>query len=123
MRKISEASSKIPVADVDIYSTENLNDPYEAYRAIRDAGPVCRLGGSDLLAIGRHADLRAALADWETFSSGAGVAMNDAMNSALRGTILGTDPPEHRRLREIIGRPLTPARLGAATLCCGDSLN
>ena len=54
----------IPVVDVNLYSAENLADPYDAYRAIRDAGPVCRLGGSDLLAIGRHADLRTALADW-----------------------------------------------------------
>ncbi|ATE66359.1 cytochrome P450 [Rhizorhabdus dicambivorans] len=103
----------IPTVDVNLYSPDTLAYPYEAYRTIRDAGPVCRLAGSDLLAIGRHADLRTALADWQSFSSGSGVAMNAPMNAALRGTILGADPPEHQRLRDIVGRPLTPARLGA----------
>lgn len=103
----------IPTVDVDLYAEANLADPYPAYRAIRDAGPICRLGDSDLLAVGRHADLRAALADWEAFSSGSGVALNAPMNAALKGTILGTDPPEHQYLREIIGRPMTPARLAA----------
>lgn len=103
----------IPTVDVDLYSEANLANPYPAYTAIRNAGPVCRLGDSDLLAIGRHADLRTALADWETFSSGSGVALNAPMNGALKGTILGTDPPEHKYLREIVGRPMTPARLAA----------
>lgn len=103
----------IPKVDVDLYSEANLADPYPAYKAIRDAGPVCRLGDSDLLAVGRHADLRTVLADWETFSSGSGVALNAPMNAALKGTILGTDPPEHQYLREIVGRPMTPARLAA----------
>ena len=101
----------IVTADVDLYSEANITDPYPAYRIIRDAGPVCRLGESGLLAIGRHADLKTALADWESFSSGSGVAMNDPMNAALKGTILGSDPPGHKYLREVVGRPLTPAKL------------
>jgi hypothetical protein len=43
----------IPTVDVDLYSEANLANPYPAYTAIRDAGPVCRLGDSDLLVIGR----------------------------------------------------------------------
>lgn len=39
--------------------------------------------------------------------------MNAPMNGVLRGTILGADPPEHARLRELIGRPLTPAQLAS----------
>ena len=103
----------IPILDVDLYSPENIDNPYPAYKAVRDAGPVCELPGTGLLALGRFADLKTALADWETFTSGSGVAMNDPMNGALRGTILGADPPAHSALREIVGRPLTTARLAA----------
>lgn len=111
----------IPTLDVDIYSPIIVDDPYPAYKALRDAGPVCALPGTDLLALGRYADLKCALADWETFSSGSGVAMNDPMNSALQGTILGTDPPTHRALRETIGRPLTPTRLTALRQRIGET--
>ena len=103
----------IPTLDVDLYSPENIDDPYSAYQALRNAGPVCALPGTDLLAIGRYDDLRSALADWQTFGSGSGVAMNAPMNGALRGTILGTDPPQHKALRDIVGRPLSPDRLAA----------
>jgi len=106
-------TANIPHVDVDIYSRENLADPYPAYRMIRDAGPVCRLGDTGYLAMGRHADVKAALADWQSFSSGSGVAMNDPVNSVLSGTILASDPPQHKLLREVAGRPLTPARLAA----------
>lgn len=103
----------IPHVDVDIYSGDTLADPYPAYRLIRDVGPVCSLGDTGYLAMGRHADIKAALVDWESFSSGSGVAMNDPVNQALGGTILASDPPQHKLLRSVAGRPLTPARLAA----------
>ena len=105
--------SNLPHVAIDIFSDENLEDPYPAYRAIRDAGPVCHLGDTGYLAIGRHADLKRALADWQSFSSASGVALNDAVNGALQGTILASDPPRHELLRAIVGRPLTPSRLAA----------
>lgn len=98
--------------DIDLYSPECLADPYPAYKAIRDAGPVCRLSGG-ILAMGRHADLRRYLADWSLFSSQSGVALNAGMNEALSGTILASDPPLHTHLRSIVGRPLAPAQIVA----------
>ena len=51
------------------------------------------------------------LADPETFCSGQGVGLNDVMNELGRGTTLMSDGDEHRRLRAVIGRPLTPKAL------------
>ncbi|EZP74528.1 Cytochrome P450 [Sphingomonas paucimobilis] len=98
--------------DIDLYSHELIADPYPAYKAIRDAGPVCRLPGG-ILAMGRHADLKQALSDWSLFSSQSGVALNETMNDALSGTVLASDPPLHTGLRQVVGRPLTPGRLAA----------
>lgn len=61
--------------------------------------------------MGRFTDLKPILMDWETFSSAQGVSINDTVNKALKGTVVQSDPPEHTRLREILVRPLSPARL------------
>ncbi|WP_030540994.1 cytochrome P450 [Sphingobium sp. DC-2] len=98
--------------DIDLYSPELIADPYPAYKAIRDAGPVCRLPGG-VFAMGRHADLKQALSDWSLFSSQSGVALNETMNDALSGTVLASDPPLHTGLRQVVGRPLAPGRLAA----------
>jgi len=53
---------------IDLYSDETRADPFPAYAQMRDAGPVVLLE-RDLVAVPRFADVRAALGDWELFSS------------------------------------------------------
>lgn len=101
-----EAST--PVLDVDLFSDAALAEPYEHYRAIRDAGPVVWLSVHDVYAVGRFQDVRTVLDDSESFRSGEGVGLNELINVGGRGTTLMSDGEEHRRQREIIGRPLTP---------------
>lgn len=110
---MAELALPIPSLDLDLFHAERRDDPYPAYRLLRDAGPVCHLARHNVYAVGRHQDLRELLADPEHFSSAQGVALNDLMNSLMVGTVLSSDPPEHKRLREILGRPLAPARLAA----------
>ena len=50
----------VPVCDVNLYDAETNADPYDAYRAIRDAGPVVWLPATGVWAMGRYADVRAA---------------------------------------------------------------
>ena len=97
--------------DLDLFSGEVRKDPYPAYRQLRDAGPVCHIKKLDLYAVGRHRELCEILANPTDFSSASGVAMNDLMNTLMAGTVLTSDPPEHKRLRQILGGPITPARL------------
>ena len=102
----------IPDVDIDIYSREALADPYENYRIFRDTAPIVRLPKYDLYLMARFADVQAALKNNTLFSSASGVAMNDLMNKAIAGSTLHTDAPYHTILRSIVGRPLTPGRLG-----------
>jgi cytochrome P450 len=96
------------VSDVDLFSDEAIADPYDHYRRLRDLGPVVWLPRHQVWCLSRYAEVRAVLADWETFSSAQGVALNDFTNEILVGTTIASDPPVHDHLREVIGERLTP---------------
>lgn len=101
----------MPSYDVDLYTDEALADPYQHYRALRDLGPAVWLSAHDVYAVARYADVRAVLMNPAVFCSGRGVGLNDFINGAGQGTTLMSDGEQHRRLREVIGRPLTPKAL------------
>lgn len=100
-----------PRSDVDLFSDEALLDPYPRLRELRDAGPAVWLDRHGAYAVTRYADVRAVLADDETFVSGQGVGLNEIINAMGPGTTLMSDGEVHRHQREIIGRPLTPSAL------------
>jgi cytochrome P450 len=102
-------SPNVPAAyDIDLYSDEVLDEPYPHYTALRELGAAVWLPRNGLWAIGRHADVRAALFDHAVFSSAQGVAANDRTNTVSRGNLLASDPPDHDLLRQVVGGPLTP---------------
>ena len=104
-------SGSIPSYDADLFTDDALAEPYGHYQALRDLGPVVWLEAHGVYVVARYEDVRAVLADSETFCSGQGVGLNDVMNEMGRGTTLMSDGDEHRRLRAVIGRPLTPKAL------------
>jgi cytochrome P450 len=101
----------LPTYDDDLFSDDALLEPFEHYRALRHAGPVVWLRAHEVYAVARYEEVRAVLDDPITFCSGRGVGLNDFINEGGRGTTLMSDGEEHDRQREIIGRPLTPAKL------------
>lgn len=105
----------VPVCDVDLYDAAINANPYDAYRAIRDAGPVVWLPATGVWAMGRYADVRAALRDHELFSSASGPAVNETANQAagLLASCLISDPPEHETFRKVIAPPLRPGSMRA----------
>jgi cytochrome P450 len=103
--------STVPVYDADLFTDEALVDPYDHYRALRDAGPVVWLSAHDVYAVARYREVRAVLDDATTFVSGEGVGLNDFINEGGRDTTLMSDGDAHRRQREVIGRPLMPRAL------------
>ncbi|WP_079614360.1 cytochrome P450 [Mycobacteroides abscessus] len=100
-----------PVSDIDIYSDEVLDDPYEAYRALRNLGPVVQLTSQPVWAITRYADVRSALANAEVFSSAAGVGISDEMNALQAGSVLASDDPQHAVLRSVLSEKVSPRAL------------
>lgn len=103
--------SAAPVSDIDLFDDDVLIDPYPAYTALRELGAVVSLPANDVYALTRYDVIRDALADWETFSSAGAIGFNPAVNEALTGTSLASDPPQHTRLRAALTANLSPRAL------------
>ncbi|NKQ52505.1 cytochrome P450 [Amycolatopsis sp. K13G38] len=104
-------ASAFPVSDIDLFDDAVLVDPHPTYTALRDLGAVVHLPANDVYALTRYDVIRDALRDWETFSSAGAIGFNRAVNDALTGTSLATDPPEHTRLRATLTENLSPRAL------------
>lgn len=82
-----------------------LADPYPTYRRLRDEDPVHREAhGSWVLS--RYDDVTQALRDHDRFSSA-------PMNMGAPGFkfLIGSDPPDHTRLRRLVNKPFHPAAI------------
>ena len=98
-------------SDLDLYSDDVLTEPYEHYRRLRDAGPVVWLERHNAWVVVRYDAVRTVLRNWATFSSASGVALNDPLNTAMSGNTLGSDPPLHDLLRNVVGSSMTAQAL------------
>jgi 4-methoxybenzoate monooxygenase (O-demethylating) len=99
-----------PVSDIDPFCDEFLTDPYPFHERLREAGPVVWLERYGIWACARHAEVQAALTDWRTFSSAAGVGIDDFRRSKPwrpPSLILEADPPLHTRSRIAMNRALS----------------
>ncbi len=95
----------LPRIDLDPFDERMLEDPYPFHVALRDAGPIFWLERYGIYGMARHAEVAAALKDWETYCSGRGVGLSDfATDPPWRppSLLLETDPPEHARARAIM---------------------
>ena len=106
----------IPQFDVDLFNEASLREPYQHYRSLRDAGAVVRLLRPEAYAIGRFADVQAALRASDAMISGEGVGFSDTFNAPKGKNVIQTDGDVHRRMRAAVTRPLTPARLKEARI-------
>ncbi len=105
-----------PSSSLDPYSPEILDNPYPFHEEIRNAGSVVRLERYGIWAMARHKEVHAALNDWQTFSSGAGVGISDYRKEKpwrKPSIILEVDPPVHTRSRAVLARVLSRRALGA----------
>ena len=97
-------------SDLDLFSDKVMLDPYPYLADLRELAAVVYLATSNLWALTRYEQNRAAMANWKVFSSRS-VAFNDTMNQILVGTSLATDPPDHRQLRTVVMERLSPRAL------------
>ena len=108
---MADPVDRVPEIDVDLFGEPSLRYPIDDYRALRDAGPVVRLPKPQVYAIGRFADVQAALRASDTLISGEGVGFSDAFNAPKGMNVIQSDGDLHRRLRLTVSKPLTPAKL------------
>ncbi|MEY4378267.1 MAG: hypothetical protein RLZ85_148, partial [Verrucomicrobiota bacterium] len=94
--------------------------PSDPFKAKREAGPVARyeFQGEAIPMILRHADVRQAAKDWQTYSSDAPFRVpipSEEAARSMRQLPIETNPPEHTEYRAIVepffGRPKDPAMI------------
>jgi cytochrome P450 len=109
----SQGFENYPVSELDPYSAEVLIDPWKVYAELQRLGAAVWLTKHEMFALTRYDSVVRALKDTSAFSSASGVMMNENMNQVLRGNTLCSDGADHRRLRRIIAKPLTPTALNS----------
>jgi len=100
--------SPAPHSGLELHADEVLRDPYPTYRRLRDQGSAVYLDRIDAYFLGRYKDVRAALNDWETFSSDKGIGLNPVINEAWREALICQDPPVHTSRRKLMDEALGP---------------
>jgi cytochrome P450 len=97
--------------DVDVWSDENLRDPFPMYAELRSIAPVVRLAKHDMYAVTRYAEAREMLQDWESFTSAKGVGMGPLINARGGRGVIASDPPIHTSRRKLLNSQMLPAAL------------
>jgi len=122
--------TEIDLTDLDLFVHGN---PHRAWQTLREQAPVYwheRRRGHGFWAITKYRDAQTVYRDPLRFSSAAGIVLNaslahesvDAMTSLAgeslqvapsRRSLIATDPPRHREVREIINQRFTPRAIGS----------
>jgi cytochrome P450 len=108
------STSNAPVSDVDPFSYDVLEDPLPFQADLRSAGPVVYLEKYDVYAMGRYNEVHAALTDWQTFQSAAGVGLSNFRNEKPwrpPSLLLEADPPHHDAPRAVLTKILGPREI------------
>ncbi len=98
--------SAFPTSDLDLTSTAFLSDPYPAYRALQQIGPIHYLEKHQQYFVVSYAACKEVLANTEDFHS--------SINASFDPVLLGGDGKVHlsrRKALEGIGRPFNKIRI------------
>lgn len=104
----------LPASDVDPFSRDVLRNPLPMQHTLRELGPVVYLDHYDVHAVARYDEVHAALTDWQSLQSGAGVGLSDfSRETPWRppSLLLEADPPRHDAPRAVLQTLLSPRRL------------
>ena len=93
-------------------SRQARSNPYPMYGRLRSKDPVHRSRLANGWVLTRYADIETVLSDHRRFSNDDRKAMRGPLLSGGRvsetPSIVGLDPPEHTRLRRLVGNAFTP---------------
>jgi cytochrome P450 len=116
MTEAGDRLEGVPVITADPFSLEHLTEPHALHEQMREAGPVVFLDRYGIWGMARYEQVNAALKDWKTFSSAAGVGLSDFRKEKPwrpPSLLLEADPPAHTRAREVVGPILSPRAMEA----------
>ena len=94
----------------DPYDHKLHDDPYPVYRRMRDTAPVYQHPEQGWFALTRHADVFAAIFDWQRLSSAEGITL-EGLPADIQPEMISMDPPRHEELRHFVKRVFTPRRI------------
>ena len=89
---------------VNLFTDEIRQNPYPAYEELRRSSPVAHDSRRGVWFVSRYDDVRRVLTDPATFSN---------KNTSAETTLLGADLEAHRRVRDVVKRAFTAARIKA----------
>ncbi len=92
------------------FAYEIHDDPYPTYARLRAEAPAYHNPELDFWALSRFDDVHAAMQDWETYSSSAGVSLEQG-SRARPPMIIMMDPPRQQKLRKLVSKAFTPRRI------------
>ncbi|HET9920833.1 MAG TPA: cytochrome P450 [Ktedonobacteraceae bacterium] len=116
MTETATTPEGVPVITADPFTQENLSEPNILHEQLREAGSVVYLDAYGIWGMARYEQVNAALKDWKTYSSAAGVGLSDFRKEKPwrpPSLLLEADPPAHTRAREVVGPVLSPRAMEA----------
>lgn len=93
--------------EFDPFADENTQDPFPTYQRLLAEAPAYYNSHHDFWAITRFEDVKAAVMDWQTYSSAEGVRI-DSLLELAGPSPLTMDPPRHGLLRNLLRKPFAP---------------
>jgi cytochrome P450 len=121
MTQAERAGTTEPLALDDSF----VQDPYAVYEWLRDDGPARKVllpNGWGVWVVTRYAEARAALTDprlrkdsraLQQYMPDAAPPEDDSLAVVLQAHMLNSDPPDHTRLRKLVGKAFTARRVAA----------
>ena len=115
MTELAVRAADLP-ALMGLFAPAQVANPYPAYREWRVQQPIAR-PHERLFVLSRFAGCEAVLADVSFGHTGPGDTrpFGGRTREANIGSFLGMNPPDHTRLRRLVSRAFTPARVKALT--------
>ncbi len=104
-------SAPPPPCEIDALDPRFYDDPWDAYRWLRNHSPIHWDAKNELWLISKHEDVSQISRDQERYSAAQGVRPRVAAPMS----IIAMDDPEHTRQRRLINRGFTPAKVRTLT--------
>jgi cytochrome P450 len=94
--------------ELDPFSHEFHDDPYQVYRWLRDDAPCYRNDRLGFFALSRHVDVLEASQQPLLYSSAEGTMIETLDTRAMLPMMIFMDPPDHDVQRKLVSRAFTP---------------